>query len=88
MGYFDEVFYDAKDALVVAEMQLLKRLGFDVRARLPYGAMVNYAQVLNLTSVKGKDGQGVPQRAWGYLNDAYVTEIQKPNTLMNQTIFI
>ncbi|KDN48638.1 hypothetical protein RSAG8_02625, partial [Rhizoctonia solani AG-8 WAC10335] len=49
MGYFDSTFYDAKDALVVAEMQILKRLGFDVRARLPYGTMVNYAQVLNLT---------------------------------------
>ncbi|KAF8606462.1 cyclin-like protein [Ceratobasidium sp. AG-I] len=75
MGYFDEVFYDAKDALVVAEMQILKRLGFDVRARLPYGAMVNYAQVLNLTSIKGEDGQGVPQRAWGYLNDALQTPV-------------
>ncbi|ELU41009.1 cyclin-L1 [Rhizoctonia solani AG-1 IA] len=61
MGYFDNAFYDAKDALVVAEMQLLKRLGFDVRARLPYGTMVNYAQVLNLTDAKGKNGQGVPQ---------------------------
>ncbi|QRV75309.1 Cyclin, N-terminal domain [Ceratobasidium sp. AG-Ba] len=75
MGYFDETFYDAKDALVVAEMQILKRLGFDVRARLPYGAMVNYAQVLNLTNAKGKDGEGVPQRAWGYLNDALQTPV-------------
>ncbi|KAG9104637.1 hypothetical protein FRC06_000401 [Ceratobasidium sp. 370] len=75
MGYFDAMFYDAKDALVVAEMQILKRLGFDVRARLPYGAMVNYAQVLNLTNAKGKDGEGVPQRAWGYLNDALQTPV-------------
>ncbi|KAG8686902.1 hypothetical protein FRC09_013854 [Ceratobasidium sp. 395] len=75
MGYFDAAFYDTKDALVVAEMQILKRLGFDVRARLPYGAMVNYAQVLNLTDVKGKDGEGVPQRAWGYLNDALQTPV-------------
>ncbi|KAG8741921.1 hypothetical protein FRC10_002286 [Ceratobasidium sp. 414] len=75
MGYFDAAFYDAKDALVVAEMQILKRLGFDVRARLPYGAMVNYAQVLNLTNAKGEDGEGVPQRAWGYLNDALQTPV-------------
>lgn len=75
MGYFDDTFYDTKDALVVAEMQILKRLGFDVRARLPYGAMVNYAQVLNLTNAKGKDGEGVPQRAWGYLNDALQTPV-------------
>ncbi|KAG9126459.1 hypothetical protein FRC07_003353 [Ceratobasidium sp. 392] len=75
MGYFDATFYDTKDALVVAEMQILKRLGFDVRARLPYGAMVNYAQVLNLTNVKGKDGEGIPQRAWGYLNDALQTPV-------------
>ncbi|QRW18231.1 Cyclin, N-terminal domain [Rhizoctonia solani] len=75
MGYFDNAFYDAKDALVVAEMQLLKRLGFDVRARLPYGTMVNYAQVLNLTDAKGKNGQGVPQLAWSYLNDALQTPV-------------
>ncbi|CAE6409125.1 unnamed protein product [Rhizoctonia solani] len=75
MGYFDATFYDAKDALVVAEMQLLKRLGFDVRARLPYGTMVNYAQVLNLTDAKGKNGEGVPQLAWSYLNDALQTPV-------------
>ncbi|KAF8753371.1 Cyclin-like protein [Rhizoctonia solani] len=49
MGYFDNAFYDAKDALVVAEMQLLKRLG--------------------------KNGQGVPQLAWSYLNDALQTPV-------------
>ncbi|KAJ1307846.1 hypothetical protein OPQ81_001927 [Rhizoctonia solani] len=75
MGYFDATFYDAKDALVVAEMQILKRLGFDVRARLPYGTMVNYAQVLNLTDAKGKNGDGVPQLAWSYLNDALQTPV-------------
>ncbi|CAE6447262.1 unnamed protein product [Rhizoctonia solani] len=75
MGYFDATFYDAKDALVVAEMQILKRLGFDVRARLPYGTMVNYAQVLNLTDAKGKNGEGVPQLAWSYLNDALQTPV-------------
>ncbi|CAE6527924.1 unnamed protein product [Rhizoctonia solani] len=75
MGYFDATFYDAKDALVVAEMQILKRLGFDVRTRLPYGTMVNYAQVLNLTDAKGKNGDGVPQLAWSYLNDALQTPI-------------
>ena len=30
MSYFGNAFYELKDALVVAEMQILKRLGFQV----------------------------------------------------------
>lgn len=64
-SYFSSTFYDLKDALVVAEMQILKRLGFNVQVQLPYGTMVNYLQLLGLTSE-----EGVPQKAWSYLNDA------------------
>lgn len=67
MQYFAQEFYDTKDAMVVAEMQILKRLGFNVRVQLPYGTMVNYLQVLGLA---GDDK--VPQTCWDYLNDAYV----------------
>ncbi|KAG8899043.1 hypothetical protein FRB99_006960 [Tulasnella sp. 403] len=67
MGYFSSSFYDLKDALVVAEMQILKRLGFDVQVQLPYGTMVTYLRVLGLT-----EREDVPQKAWSYLNDAYV----------------
>lgn len=65
MGYFASTFYDLKDALVVAEMQILMRLGFNVQVQLPYGTMVNYLQVMGLTSEAD-----VPQKAWSYLNDA------------------
>ena len=68
MSYFGNTFYDLKDALVVAEMQILKRLGFNVRVQLPYGTMVNYLQVLGLAS-----HENVPQSCWDYLNDAYVS---------------
>jgi cyclin L len=67
MSYFGNTFYDLKDAIVVAEMQLLKRLGFNVHVVLPYGTLVNYMQVLGLTQ---KDD--AVSRAWGYLNDACV----------------
>ena len=67
MSYFGNTFYDLKDALVVSEMQILKRLGFNVNVVLPYGTLVNYLRLLGLT---GRDD--VCQRAWGYLNDAYV----------------
>jgi len=67
MSYFGNTFYDLKDALVVSEMQVLKRLGFNVNVVLPYGTLVNYLRLLGLT---GRDD--VCQRAWGYLNDAYV----------------
>jgi len=65
MSYFGSTFYDLKDALVVAEMQLLKRLGFNVHVVLPYGTLVNYLRVLGLTS-----REDACTRAWGYLNDA------------------
>lgn len=67
MAYFGTPFYDLKDALVVAEMQILKRLGFNVHVALPYGSLVNYLRVLGLTS-----REDVCTRAWGYLNDACV----------------
>lgn len=66
MSYFGNAFYDFKDALVVSEMQILKRLGFNVNVILPYGTLVNYLRLLGLT---GRDD--VCKRAWGYLNDAY-----------------
>ena len=65
MSYFAQTFYELKDALVVAEMQILKRLGFNVHVVLPYGTLVNYLRVLNLV-----DQDQVCQRSWGYLNDA------------------
>ena len=67
MSYFSQTFYDMKDALIVAEMQLLKRVGFDVHVMLPYGTLVNYLRVLNLL-----DDEKACQMAWGYLNDACV----------------
>ena len=66
-------YYDAKDALVIAEMQLLKRLGFDVQVNLPHALMINYMQVLGVID-KDLDVLGtqtkVAQLAWNYLNDA------------------
>lgn len=62
--YFATEFYDQKDALVIAEMQLLKRLGFQTQSGLPYGHLVNYLQVLELA------GEGeLVDRCWGYCND-------------------
>lgn len=65
MSYSSNTFYTMKDAIVVAEMQILKRLGFNVQVQLPYATMVNYCQMLGLV---GKEG--VIERAWGLLNDS------------------
>jgi len=70
MSYFGTTFYDLKDALVVAEMQILKRLGFNVHVVLPYGTLVNYLRLLGLTS-----REDACTRAWGYLNDALQTPV-------------
>ncbi|KAE8222026.1 hypothetical protein CF319_g4715 [Tilletia indica] len=82
-SYFSQDFYDTKDALVVAEMQILKRLGFNVQVNLPFATMVNYLKLLGLTDAEHANGSGdtttttgsppqpsFAQRAWSYLNDA------------------
>ncbi|KAH9818613.1 cyclin-like protein [Melampsora americana] len=70
MDYFASRFYDRKEEIVVAEMQILKRLGFHVQVQHPYSAMVNYLKVLNLT-----ENSKVSQRAWSYLNDCLLTPL-------------
>ncbi|KAG0145817.1 hypothetical protein CROQUDRAFT_658195 [Cronartium quercuum f. sp. fusiforme G11] len=70
MDYFASRFYDRKEEIVVAEMQILKRLGFHVQVQHPYSAMVNYLKVLNLT-----ENAKVSQRAWGYINDSLLTPL-------------
>ncbi|KAG6869087.1 hypothetical protein C0993_003407 [Termitomyces sp. T159_Od127] len=77
MSYFGNTFYHLKDALVVAEMQVLKRLGFNVQVVLPYGTLINYMRVLGLISRKD-----ACSRAWGYLNDAWV-QIPLPLTVVS-----
>ncbi|KAF8184902.1 cyclin-like protein [Mycena galopus ATCC 62051] len=70
MSYFGTTFYEFKDALVVSEMQILKRLGFNVHVVLPYGTLINYLRVLGLTSE-----EEACTKAWGYLNDALQTPV-------------
>ena len=65
MSYFGDTFYSMKEALVIAEMQILKRLGFNVHVVLPYNTLINYLQLLGL----GRNPE-VCTKAWGYLNDA------------------
>lgn len=68
MSYFGNTFYELKDRVVVAEMQILKRLGFNTSVVLPFGSLINYLRLL------GQDNKDVIQKAWGYLNDGYVLE--------------
>ncbi|GAA5849519.1 hypothetical protein JCM5353_000445 [Sporobolomyces roseus] len=68
MDYFATEFYDLKDALVIAEMQILKRLGFQTQCGLPYGHLVNYLKVLELNGEKE-----LVNMAWGFLNDMMQT---------------
>ncbi|KAJ3982746.1 cyclin-like protein [Lentinula detonsa] len=70
MSYFGNTFYDIKDVIVVHEMQLLKRLGFNVQVVLPYGTLINYLRLLGLMA-----REDACTRAWGYLNDALQTPV-------------
>ncbi|CAG8472998.1 5644_t:CDS:2 [Diversispora eburnea] len=75
LEYFGSTFYEMKDALVIAELQILKKLGFNVHVQLPYGLMVNYLRVLELT-----EHDTIPQKAWGYLNDAIPFNLTRKST--------
>ncbi|KZV75783.1 cyclin-like protein [Peniophora sp. CONT] len=70
MPYFSDTFYDLREALVVSEMQILKRLGFNVSVTLPYGSLVNYMKLLDLAG-----REDAVARAWGYLNDSLQTPV-------------
>ncbi|KAI5478129.1 cyclin L1 [Pseudohyphozyma bogoriensis] len=86
MDYFATAFYDMKDALVVAEMQILKRLGFMTQVQGPYGVLVNYLQVLEL--VKEEE---VVSRCWGFLNDLMQTPypaLYPPTLLATVAIYL
>ncbi|KAJ1972781.1 hypothetical protein H4R35_004487, partial [Dimargaris xerosporica] len=64
---FSQMFYDLKNGVTIAELQILRHLSFNVQVQLPYGLLVNYLQCLRLTT-----HPRVPQMAWNYLNDSTV----------------
>ncbi|KAH6918746.1 cyclin-L1 [Coprinopsis sp. MPI-PUGE-AT-0042] len=70
MSYFGDTFYHFKEALVVAEMQILKRLGFNVHVTLPYNTLISYIKLIGLG-----DNSALCTKAWGYLNDGLQTPI-------------
>ncbi|KAG0213070.1 hypothetical protein BGX28_005091 [Mortierella sp. GBA30] len=83
---FGQEFYALKNAVVIAEMQILKKLGFNVHVQLPYAIMVNYLKVLELT-----DHPTIPQRAWSYLNDGLRTSVYicyQPPTIACSVIWL
>ncbi|WVO17750.1 hypothetical protein L204_105448 [Cryptococcus depauperatus] len=75
----DEVFWDWKDVVTASEMQILKRLGFNMQVDLPYSHMINYLRILDLVF---EDQVG--QMCWSVLNDMLLTPlyaIHPPHTL-------
>ncbi|KAG2226034.1 hypothetical protein INT45_002500 [Circinella minor] len=61
---FSQRAYDLKNMIITGEMQILKKLGFNVHVQLPYGLMINYLRILDL-----EEDEKVAGRAWNYLND-------------------
>jgi len=79
-SYHSQSVYDDRDSLVVAEMQILKRLGFQVQVNLPYALMINYLQVMGVADAQlssNTDASYAPasQYAWNYLSDALQTPV-------------
>ena len=71
---------DARDAVLTAEMQVLKRLGFHVHVELPYALMINYLQTMGIlhATIASKHAPirvKCVQVAWNYLSDALQTPV-------------
>ncbi|EIW67383.1 hypothetical protein TREMEDRAFT_33679 [Tremella mesenterica DSM 1558] len=85
-GFHDEVFWDWKDIIVSSEMQILKRLGFNMQVDLPYSHVINYCRILDLVFEKD-----VAQSCWSILNDALLTPsyvYHPPHTLACASILL
>ncbi|KAJ2808847.1 hypothetical protein H4R20_000589 [Coemansia guatemalensis] len=83
---YDAEYYDMKNEMVIGEIQILRRLGFNVQVELPYGLLVNYMRSLELT-----DQPQLPQLAWNYLNDLLRTPVYvcfQPETIACGAIFL
>ncbi|OXH31594.1 cyclin-dependent protein kinase regulator [Cryptococcus neoformans] len=78
-GFHDEIFWDWKDVITASEMQILKRLGFNMQVDLPYNHMINYLKILDLVFE-----DDVTQMCWSILNDMLLTPlyaIHPPHTV-------
>ncbi|KAF9931134.1 hypothetical protein FBU30_010754 [Linnemannia zychae] len=83
---YQQMYYTLKDATVVAEMQILKKLAFNVHVQTPYAIMINYLKVLELI-----EHPVIPQLAWSYLNDGLRTSIYicyQPPTIACSVIWL
>nr|XP_019011439.1 cyclin-dependent protein kinase regulator [Kwoniella pini CBS 10737]OCF50220.1 cyclin-dependent protein kinase regulator [Kwoniella pini CBS 10737] len=85
-GFHDGVFWEWKDVITASEMQILKRLGFNMQVDLPYSHMINYLKILDLVFE-----DQVAQMCWSILNDMLLTSmyvIHPPHTLACASILL
>ncbi|KAJ2379486.1 hypothetical protein IW150_000140 [Coemansia sp. RSA 2607] len=83
---YDGEYYDLKNEMVISELQILRKLGFNVQVELPYGLLANYLQSLELT-----EHPTLPQLAWNYLNDLLRTPVYvcfQPETITCGVIYL
>ncbi|KAJ1850692.1 hypothetical protein LPJ76_006361 [Coemansia sp. RSA 638] len=82
---YDPEYYELKNEMVIGEMQVLRRLAFNVQVELPYRLLANYLRSLKLT-----DQERVPQLAWNYMNNLLRTPVYvcfQPETIACGAIF-
>ncbi|TXT15755.1 hypothetical protein VHUM_00258 [Vanrija humicola] len=85
-SFHSTVFWEWKDAIQYNELQILKRLGFNMQVDLPYSHVVNYLRILDLVF----EGD-IAQRCWSILNDALLTPLyaqQPPHVLAVTSILL
>lgn len=92
LAYDASEMISVRDAIVVSEMQVLKRLGFQVHVTLPYALLANYLQVLGLTDPELKvtvqprkhwHASGTPTQASGHLSSERVSVAQCAWSFLN-----
>ncbi|BEJ16743.1 hypothetical protein CspHIS471_0601440 [Cutaneotrichosporon sp. HIS471] len=69
-SFHSTVFWEWKEAIQYNELQVLKRLGFNMQVDLPYSHVINYLKILDLVF-----DDGVAQLCWSILNDALLTPL-------------
>lgn len=70
MDYLGDVYYNAKNSVIIAERRILKELGFCVHVKHPHKIIITYLQIL-----EHETNLELAQKAWNFMNDSLKTDV-------------
>lgn len=86
MDYFSNQYFNTKNAIIKAERQILKDLGFCVHVKHPHKLIITYLQMLD-----AEKNVLLATKAWNYMNDSLRTDVFvrfKPEVIACACIFL